>query len=363
MASFLFLTWNGGGATVPILAIGRELIQQGHAVRVLGHQQQTEQFAKARVPFARYPRAGDLAVGASPLHLLRLMRSRATAVDVVEELDARPVDLVVVDPLLLSALQKLRARYQPYALLEPTTDTLMRGRLLTLGPLLRLLGLQVRKLLSGANSVVVASVQELDPRAGLDAEHIGPMIHAVPAQPSEPMVLMSLSTFPFPRLTRTWQRLLDAADGLPARVIATTGPSLDPAELPAPSNVELLAWADHAELMPTTSAVVTHGGHGTTIAALAHGLPVLVIPLDPSSDQSGIGRIVERLGVGIALPRGSRPERIRAALVRLLHDEELRRRANDLGARIREYGGSQAGAAALVRAIEPDRSAESETTE
>lgn len=352
MASFLFLTWNGGGTTVPVLAIARELLRQGHEVRAMGHRVQGEQFANAGVPFVAYPRAGDFEVGPSPRKLIALMRHRGAALDVDEELDARPVDLVVGDPMLLSTLQAVHSRGQRYALLEATVDTLLRMRLRASGGLFSVFGLPVRKLIDGADAVVVASVKELDRGAGTDAEHIGPMVQAVAARAVEPTLLISLSTFRFPHLLGTWQRLLDAVADLPVRVIATTGPALDPAELRAPPNVELHAWGDHGELMAQTSAAVTHGGHGTTIAALAHGLPVLVVPLDASSDQPGIGRIVKESGVGMTLPRPASMERLRDAIHRLLGDEELRGRASALGARIREYGGSRAGAEALVRVAE-----------
>jgi MGT family glycosyltransferase len=178
------------------------------------------------------------------------------------------------------------------------------------------------------------------------------MMQAVAARAAEPTVLISLSTFAFPHLTSTWKRLLDSVAGLPIRVIATTGPSLDPSMLNAPPNVELRAWSDHAEVMPGVSAVVTHGGHGTTIAALAHGVPVLVIPLDPNSDQPGIGQIVEQAGVGIALSRRASSDRMRAAVMRLIQDDRLKERASELGETIRGYGGPRAGAEVLVRAAE-----------
>lgn len=349
MASFLFLTWNGGGTTVPVRAIASELLGRGHSVRVLGHSSQVAMFAEAGLPFAPYPRAGGFEVGPSPLKLLALTRDPEAARDVDEELDARPVDLVVGDPLLLSTLKAVHRRAQRYVLLEPTPDTLLRVRLRRVGGVLTPFGLPVRKILDGAKAVVVASAAELDPRAGDDALHIGPMVRAVAARAVEPTVLISLSTFPFPHLVPTWQRILDAVVGLPVRVIATTGPSLDPAELDAPSNAELHAWVDHAELMREVSAVITHGGHGTTIAALAHGVPVLVIPLDLNSDQPGIGRIVEQVGVGIALSRRSSASRMREAVARLIRDDGMRERAGELGETIRGYGGSRAGADALIR--------------
>lgn len=350
MASVLFLTWDGGGSAMPVLAIARVLHERGHRVHVLGHRRQAQAFMERGVPFTAYPRGGAFRLTATPANLIALMRHRDMARDVDEHLDRNPVDLVVGDPLLLSTLGVLRRRGQRYALLEPTVDTLLRMRLRQTGAVFSVFGLPVRRLLDGASAVVVASARELDAGAGPDAQHVGPMLHAVPTTAASPRLLVSLSTFRFPHLVRTWQRLLDALGEIDVPAVATLGGALDQSEVRAPSNVELRAWGDHGALMAASTAAVTHGGHGTTIAALAHGLPVLVVPLDMNSDQPGIGRIVERLGVGIALPRSASKIRLHAALEQLLHDDGLHQRARALGGRIRQYGGREAGAAALIRA-------------
>ncbi|MFD0997520.1 UDP:flavonoid glycosyltransferase YjiC (YdhE family) [Pseudoclavibacter chungangensis] len=350
MARFLFLTWDGGGTTVPVVALGRALRERGHDVTAMGHTVQAPRFADDGLPFIAYPRASGFTVTASPANLLALMRNRDAASDVRERLRTTPVDLVVGDPLLVSTLCAVQDAGARYVLLESTFDSLLRVRLRGSAPLLRLAALPVRRALDGAAATIVASVAELDSRAGADAIHIGPVTTATAAHADEPTLLLSLSTFGFPALIGTWQRVLDAVAPLPVRAIATTGPALDPAELAVPANVEVRRWADHAAVMPNVSAAVTHGGHGTTIAALAHGLPVLVLPLDDQSDQPGIGHIVERAGVGLSRSRRSSPARIRESIERLLHDGALRQRAVALGARIRATGGAAAGADALIDA-------------
>ncbi len=52
--------------------------------------------------------------------------------------------------------------------------------------------------------------------------------------------------------------------------------------------------------MPHAAAIVGHGGHGTTLGALAHGVPLVVLPLF-SGDQWANARAVARAGVGVAL--------------------------------------------------------------
>ncbi|WP_030763550.1 nucleotide disphospho-sugar-binding domain-containing protein [Streptomyces griseus] len=70
--------------------------------------------------------------------------------------------------------------------------------------------------------------------------------------------------------------LLDAVDGLDADVVAT----LDDEQLqdlpPLPPNVRTVDYVPLGQLLPTTSAVIHHGGIGTFAAAAALGVPQLV---------------------------------------------------------------------------------------
>ena len=59
---------------------------------------------------------------------------------------------------------------------------------------------------------------------------------------------------------------------------------LDPARLSHGPDVEVRHFVDHDEVMATASLLVGHGGHSTTLRALAHDLPAVVIPLHPILD-------------------------------------------------------------------------------
>jgi UDP:flavonoid glycosyltransferase YjiC (YdhE family) len=180
-------------------------------------------------------------------------------------------------------------------------------------------------------------------RPGPGIEHTGFVwqgspVEAVP-EATRPRVLVSFSTTSFPGQDRALQNVLDALDGLPVDVVATTGP-LDPAALRAPGGARVERRLDHADLLPTTRLVIGHGGHGTTSRALAYGIPLLVMPMHPLIDQPAIGRAVERLGVGRMLPKSAPAARIRAAVESLLDDHETLRRARELGHEIRERDGA-----------------------
>jgi UDP:flavonoid glycosyltransferase YjiC (YdhE family) len=96
--------------------------------------------------------------------------------------------------------------------------------------------------------------------------------------------------------------------------------------------------------MPEASVVVGHGGHSTTFAALAHDLPLVVMPMHPMLDQPMVGRAVARAGAAIVLPRTATPAAIAKAVGSLLAPSAARDAAAHIGARIRATDAAGAGA-------------------
>jgi UDP:flavonoid glycosyltransferase YjiC (YdhE family) len=346
MAEMLFVTWDGGGNVPPAVGIADELKARGHRVRFMGHATQAPAFAEHGLDFTAFPTARpfDSRTPATPLTVLATLGDRAMGADVVAELAARPADVVVVDCLLFSVMDALRSAGRSYVALEHSFDTCWRR--MAKGPfglLLRLRGMKALSLLDGGEPTMAATIPDLDSGHG-DVVHIGPVVTGVPASPSRPTVLVSLSTFAFKGLESTWQRVLDAVAPLDARVIATTGPAVDTSRLRVPANVELHAWLPHTDVMPEVSLVVGHGGHATTMVALAHDLPLLVIPMDAMTDQPYIGKALQRAGAGRTIGRKSSPEKIRAAIEELLGDGPHRASAARLGAAVRALPGATTGA-------------------
>jgi UDP:flavonoid glycosyltransferase YjiC (YdhE family) len=141
---------------------------------------------------------------------------------------------------------------------------------------------------------------------------------------------------------------MDALAETPARVTVTTGPAVDPADLRAPRNAAIHRFVPHAELMPSASLVIGHGGHSTTMLALAHGLPVLVLPMNTGFDQPAIGRLVQQHGAGLTLRGSAGAGRIGEAALRILRDPSYREAARGLGTQLRGVGGAAAAADLLV---------------
>ena len=128
------------------------------------------------------------------------------------------------------------------------------------------------------------------------------------------------------------QRVCDAIADQAVDAILTLGPALSAEAIRVPRNIETSPYADHDRLLPRCAAVVTHGGLGTTLRALAHGKPLLLLPLGRDQEFNA-GRVAE-FGAGICLPVEASPDEIASALVELLARPQFREAAADAAAAI-----------------------------
>ncbi|MBL1129515.1 MAG: glycosyltransferase family 1 protein, partial [Chloroflexi bacterium] len=106
-----------------------------------------------------------------------------------------------------------------------------------------------------------------------------------------------------------------------------------------PNYVFALDSAPHDWLFSQVSAVVHHGGAGTTAAGLRAGVPPIVIPF--FADQPFWGQRVADLGVGpTPIPRKKlAADRLAHAIQQAVQDSAMRRRAVALGEKIRAENG------------------------
>ncbi|MBX3094688.1 MAG: hypothetical protein KF680_09185 [Cryobacterium sp.] len=161
-------------------------------------------------------------------------------------------------------------------------------------------------------------------------------------------MLVSLSSAWAPGQADVYRRVVEALTALPVRAIVTTGGAQLEGDLRSTANVEVRERVPHAELLPHVDLVIGHGGHSTTLKTLAHGVPLLILPINPMSDQSLTGRTIERHGLGRTLPRTASVAALRAAVTAVLEDGATRDAASATGERLR----AQNGAASAVDLIE-----------
>jgi UDP:flavonoid glycosyltransferase YjiC (YdhE family) len=125
-------------------------------------------------------------------------------------------------------------------------------------------------------------------------------------------------------------QVLAAADGLDAEFVLALGDA-DTSTLDAlPPNVRVSGWIPLGELLRSCSAVVHHGGAGTTLTALDAGVPQLVLP--SGADRYINATAVRDRGVGVI----SEDQSVDTdALRRLLRDPALREAAVEVQSEIR----------------------------
>jgi UDP:flavonoid glycosyltransferase YjiC (YdhE family) len=351
MTDVVFATLDAGGNVPPLLGIAEEVARRGHRVRVLGHEQQRATFEQAGLEFHGYRNVApwDSAAPMSTFEGIRGWGRQFTEPGKGHELIelASPDTVVVVDCMLLPSLRDAqRAGLTTVAVVHSFHayfDGLwQRG---PMGLLAKTKGLNPRRLWSRCHGVLVCTDRELDPAGSKDWPEsfcwTGPIQR--PTEPADsvspPRVLVSLSTNAFPGQREVLQNVLDGLADAPVQVVLTTGPPVDPSELSAPANAEVHAFLPHDEVMATCSAVIGHGGHSTTVRALAHDLPLVVMPIHPMLDQPMVGKAVAAAGAGVSIKSSSSPAEIRSALDAVLAGPH-REVASTFGARWRGSDGA-----------------------
>jgi UDP:flavonoid glycosyltransferase YjiC (YdhE family) len=123
------------------------------------------------------------------------------------------------------------------------------------------------------------------------------------ARGARPLVFVSFGTeaAAMPMAGSLYAAVFEAAAELPADVLLALGQrDADLGALgPAPDNLRVEAWVNPAEVLPRADAAVSHGGFGTTMGAIASGLPLVVVPL--FGDQPDNALRVEAAGAGVVL--------------------------------------------------------------
>lgn len=158
-----------------------------------------------------------------------------------------------------------------------------------------------------------------------------PWVSPWPADHPDPLVLVGFSSM-FQNQRAMLQRVIDALAPLPLRALVTLGPALDKGHLRTPPNIVVRDSAPHAAVLPETSVVITHAGHGTIIRALAHGVPLVCIPM--GNDQYDNAARVVASGVGLWLSTRAGLPALRRAVQRIFREPGFHAAARRMAAAI-----------------------------
>lgn len=174
-----------------------------------------------------------------------------------------------------------------------------------------------------------------------DTRHYGfPVNLGERTEERPPLIWLTMGTVNtgFDQTRGTWDAAIDALAGLDVRVLASTGRG--GANLTPTDRMEVVDWIDLSDILGRATAVVCHGGSGTTLAALGAGVPVISVPM--IADQPTNAAMVEKLGAGITVAPsmgtdigGLTPDdvpRLRRAIAEVLKDPSYRRAALQVAA-------------------------------
>ena len=104
--------------------------------------------------------------------------------------------------------------------------------------------------------------------------------------------------------------MIEGLQRLDVNVVATVGPASDPLAVdPGDPRVVVERFVPQNVILPRCSLAVTHGGSGSVLGPLLHGLPLVVVPL--GADHFENAAAVERAGAGIVVT----PDRLTADTV------------------------------------------------
>lgn len=384
MKKILLITWDGAGNVAPMFAVAQRLVAAGHEVRLLGPLSLGMRARAIGCEFVAFTHHAEWTSMvnvdlADEFNILatELLCSAELGRDVAAELDRQPADIAVVDAMMLAAITAAQSRVPTVSLFH-TAMAIFRG-----GPLFDLLLAYMSSLnefRAELGQAAVAAFTEIHDACPLslvgvarefepdfprpaNARYVGPILGGPGlgiTRATTPLlyesgngVLVSFSSSNQGQLDVV-RRIALALVGASVETVITAGNAIDPDDIPSASNVHVSGYVPHEELLPSVAAVLSHGGLGTVMAALAHGLPVLCMPM--GRDQFFNTAMVERLGVGQAIPLDASPEDIRIAVQTVLQDEGVRASAKRFSGVIAGYPGvegvlheiDQLGGAALI---------------
>ena len=407
---YLLAIWDGGGATPPNLGVARLLVGRGHEVVVFGDPTLAADVIGTGAAHRTWPTAPQRRSAAleddvlkdwecrTPVGAVLRLRDRLVsgpsgrfAADVVAALDSERFDAVLADGVLLGALMGAEARSIPAAALVGSAyiapsrvrppwggmppargafgrmrdrvgfalvNVLWAGGLRSLNSARAEYGLDPLSHLwdqwDRAARVLMLTASAFDdpPPDAPNVRYVGPVLEDIPADGAlelppgeEPLVVVGLSSS-YMEQSDLLRRIAQALSSIPVRGVITTGPSIDPADIPSAANVVVVRSAAHTSLIPQADLVVTHAGHGTLIKAIALGVPALCIPL--GRDQPVNAARAARHGVGVVLSSRADAAAIAKAVRRMLSDPSYRVAAAALAERVR----AEIASGALVAELE-----------
>lgn len=162
-----------------------------------------------------------------------------------------------------------------------------------------------------------------------------------PGREGDPLVYLTFGSVAggFAETLPAYELALSAVADLPVRVLLTVGRELDLDALSeVPDNVHVERWVPQQDVLAHSAAAVVHGGSGSTLGAIAAGVPLVVVPL--FADQPMNARRIAEVGAGLAVEPDranvqATLEPLRSAIETVLEDPAYGERARAIADEVR----------------------------
>jgi MGT family glycosyltransferase len=119
-----------------------------------------------------------------------------------------------------------------------------------------------------------------------------------------------------------------------------------------PDNVEVAASVPQQAILRHAAAFVSHAGMNSIMEALTCAVPLIMLPQVPEQDLNA--RRVKELGLGTVLDGDNlTPDDVRAAVLGVATDQQVRERLKWMAGEITEAGGASAAADAIFAQLQP----------
>lgn len=171
--------------------------------------------------------------------------------------------------------------------------------------------------------------------------------------PTEGVIYITMGTV-YGRDAQLFRDVIAGAASAGRPLVVTSGPHVAPSDIGTDTaNTLFLPFLAQAAVLPRCDLVVTHGGSGSVLGALAFGVPLLILPR--GADHFYNAALVERAGAGRWLEPGEvSPDSVGQAIRLLLADTAYRVAARRIKAEI-ESMPSPAEAAAVLEDLAVSR--------
>lgn len=330
----LFATTRGAGHFTPLVPLARACVRAGHDVLVTGPAAVAPLAAAAGLPFES---AGALDAAAADAAFAPVFGPRETAPDaayVISELFGGLYARAVLPGML-----SLIARRRPDVVVRETMEFASALAAERHGVRQIRVGIHLESAIDGDAGLAAvagpalaalrpaAKLDDGDPLAAINASELLTFSPASVDRPDAPPVRRYRDTAPPPNGTAVWpdpderplvlvafgsetprsalfprvyRAAVEALATLPVRVLVVLGHRRRAEELgPVPDSVRVSAWVPQAAALREAAVMVGHGGSGSTLAALAAGVPQVLLGLFVDGPRNA--QRVAGLDAGIAV--------------------------------------------------------------